>query len=420
MAETSDTDVAECPPEFSARVAGHIDAICLKHGMRPGDQVPFIDAGTERMCWCACGPQDGINPVATAAGDRLMSDLAVGDAVLAAGPALDWSPVPVRFSDGAVMSANPDALIRIKLAAEGGKTLTVVPDHTFLTPAGALVRARDLAIGDRLVLAAGGAAAIIACDHIPAYGGYVWRIATSDEAPDRLDAHLLNTGGVVSGDYAVQLFFDAFSGAAFAGRSRPPRERGLARVNRTTRLPETAALRPFRDFAGIEEGCAELGAFLGLAAPAPADAFLSMTQDPTYARNLIIARSAPAFLEALLDNPPHRSAPNRNAAERPAIELLAKAARSLWAWSRSGLRTVADETLHQRLAACAACPHHRAAPDRAIYQLATTIIGNGDGARQLCALCGCITPSKARMASESCPDTDPARPAFTRWGEPKA
>lgn len=404
MPETSDTDVAECPPEFSARVAGHIDAICLKHGMRPGDKVPFIDAGTERVCWCACGPQDGINPVATSPGDRLMSDLAVGDAVLAAGLALDWSPVPVRFSDGAVMSANPDPLIRIKLAAEGGKALTVVPDHAFLRPAGTLIRARDLAIGDRLVLADGGTAAVNTLDRMPAYGGYVWRIATSDQAPNGLDGHLLNTGGVVSGDYAAQLFFGATVPAPAHARSVP--------------ATESPALRPFREFATIEEGCIELGTFLGLSAPVSADVFFSMTQDATYARNLIIARSAPAFLDVLLDNPPHRFAPNRDAADRPAIALLAKAARSLWAWSRSGLRTVADETFQRRLAACAACPHHRDPPDRAIYEFAAKMAGN-NGTRQICALCGCLTPSKARMSSESCPDTDPARPGFTRWGEPK-
>jgi hypothetical protein len=179
---------------------------------------------------------------------------------------------------------------------------------------------------------------------------------------------------------------------------------------------EAAAPGPLREFATLEEGCAALGAFLGLGGPAPAEVFHGALSDPDYARNLIIARPAPAFLKTLIDNPPRQA---RDAAGgRSAGELLVKAARSLWAWSRSGLKTVSEETYRQRLAACAACPHHRDPPDRAIYTLAAKAIDVAG--RRICALCGCMTASKARMATESCPGIDPARPELTRWGEPRA
>jgi hypothetical protein len=219
MSGNDSAPIVDCAPEFHARVAHHVDAVCLQKGMLPGARVLTVDGGTDRACWCACGPQDGINVVATPAGERPMNTLVCGDAVLGAGAALAWSPVPVRFSGGAVMSQNATALISIALATESGTTLRVVSDHTFLTRSAKLIRARDLGVGDSLLLADGNAAAIVACNLVPAYRGYVWRIATSDDEPKALDAHLLNTGGVVSGDYAVQLFFDALADAGLAHRA---------------------------------------------------------------------------------------------------------------------------------------------------------------------------------------------------------
>jgi hypothetical protein len=193
----------------------------------------------------------------------------------------------------------------------------------------------------------------------------------------------------------------------------------VAGMNERTLESTAPAPRAFREFATIEEGCAELGEFLGLSGPVSSDVFYSAMQDATYARNLIISRSAPAFIKVLLDNPPLRFIePSRSAADRPAVELLAQAAKSLWAWSRSGLQKVSDETYRDRLAACGACPHHQAPPDRALYAIAAKVAGNGDD-RGICGLCGCLTANKARMASEACPDADPARAGFTRWGEPK-
>lgn len=179
---------------------------------------------------------------------------------------------------------------------------------------------------------------------------------------------------------------------------------------------EGPAPAPWRELTTLEEGCAALGAFLGLGGPAPAEVFYGALSDPDYARNLVIARPAPAFLKMLIDNPPRQA--KDAARERSAGELLAAATRSLWAWSRSGLKTVSEETYGRRRAACAACPHHRDPPDRAIYTVAAKVLDAAD--RRICALCGCVTASKARMATESCPGIDPERPELTRWGEPRA
>jgi len=59
------------------------------------------------------------------------------------------------------------------------------------------------------------------------------------------------------------------------------------------RTVQTATdLKPFREYASLAEGCSELGALLGLAGPVSEEVFLGAMQDPVYARNLIISRSA--------------------------------------------------------------------------------------------------------------------------------
>lgn len=218
MSEVSER-VDACAGAVAARVAELVNAACLQKGMLPGHRVLTIPADGGAACWCACGPQAGINPVATPAGVRPMSDLKPGDSVLAAGRALAWAPAPVCFSNGAIIDGA--ALIRVAFAAGGPPALTVVPDHPFLAATGRLIRARDLGAGAALALADGGAIVIAACDLVPAQRRHVWHIATTDAAPTGLDAHLLNTGGVVSGDYAVQLFFEDLTRAGLAHGAAP-------------------------------------------------------------------------------------------------------------------------------------------------------------------------------------------------------
>lgn len=185
----------------------------------------------------------------------------------------------------------------------------------------------------------------------------------------------------------------------------------------TNAIQTGADLKPYREFSTLAEGCAELGAFLGLDAPVSEDVFIGATQDPVYARNLTISRSAPVFLKVLLDRPPHRR-PAEESREKSNVELLAKAARSIWHWTRSGMETVSDEVYRRRLDRCAICPHHSAAPNRALYNLGAAFSKSAQD-RKTCGLCGCLTANKARLATENCPGDDPGRPGFTRWGEPK-
>jgi hypothetical protein len=177
----------------------------------------------------------------------------------------------------------------------------------------------------------------------------------------------------------------------------------------------------FSTIGSIEEGCARLGRYLGLGAPVSRDVFVSVVEDPVYANNLYLARTDPAFVARLVEQPTRRA--ERGTAASPASSssaLVARAARSLAKWTRAGFRTVEDDVYRRRLQACHQCPHHVLPPDRAVYQIALRLTSGEAREQRICELCECFTASKAQLEHEQCPDPHPERPGFTRWGEPQA
>jgi hypothetical protein len=82
------------------------------------------------------------------------------------------------------------------------------------------------------------------------------------------------------------------------------------------------------------------------------------------------------------DRPP-ASAPSSSP---PLAEQAANLAGAAARFVASGLKTVTPEERERRLQICRDCPHFRGGK---------------------CSLCGCIARWKARLASESCPDTPP-------------
>lgn len=172
----------------------------------------------------------------------------------------------------------------------------------------------------------------------------------------------------------------------------------------------------------VEEGCEKLSQFLSLDQPVSRDVFISTVEDPTYAGNLIMTRGAPAFFHQVLSHPTRTwkksgSASDETSIERANLELLSKAAKSLWTWSRSGMVKVDDETYTRRLKACGACPHYIDPPIKLAYQVVSLFSKNNTN-HKICNLCGCVTHNKARMATESCPDKHPDHQGYTRWMEP--
>jgi hypothetical protein len=163
-----------------------------------------------------------------------------------------------------------------------------------------------------------------------------------------------------------------------------------------------------------EAAAARLGAWLGLAGPAPAEATRRALADPRFALALAGARNLPGMRDALLAGalavPPAAAAPPRGAAR-----TAAKAAGAVLKWGMDGLRPAAPWVIERRLAACAACPNQAPAPETLVYRGARVVAGKD---ARICTLCGCLTNTKAAISTELCPGRDPADPARSRWGEP--
>jgi hypothetical protein len=103
--------------------------------------------------------------------------------------------------------------------------------------------------------------------------------------------------------------------------------------------------------------------------------------------------------------------------------LIAKAAKAMLRWGRSGFKTVDSATLERRENACLACPHLQDADGfhQSILAFSPQYEKTGQKTgNKVCQLCGCYAARKMRLATETCPDTDIANPSLTRWGEPVA
>ena len=172
--------------------------------------------------------------------------------------------------------------------------------------------------------------------------------------------------------------------------------------------------------ASPEEAAARLGAWLGLAGPAPTAATRRALDDPRFALALAGSRNLPEMRDALIAGtlavPPEAPPPSPALPPaRPALRAVAKAAGAVLKWGMDGLRPAAPWVIERRLAACAACPNQAPAPKTLVYRGIQVVAGKD---ARICTLCGCLTNTKAAISTELCPDRDPTAPSLSRWGEP--
>lgn len=171
----------------------------------------------------------------------------------------------------------------------------------------------------------------------------------------------------------------------------------------------------------LEDKCWEFAQILGLSETVSPEVLQAATEDETYAHNLLVCRTEPAFLNYLLANPPKPPTPNFVQKDKSNLELVGKASKALLKWARTGFSVVDDETLKRRENSCLACPN-LSEPQKLVQKLipskeVTQKLGQRTG-NKVCNLCGCNVSKKIRLPSESCPDKHPTAADMTRWEEP--
>lgn len=213
-----------CTEGHCSAAAPVVNESCKRNGWGNGVWVPVFDPNTGACCLCACSCAAYDTPVAIGKGQTKPIQLfELGDPVLARENG-QWVSKTVKFSNGTSSTSIQPEMCYITYELNGEEqTIVVTLDHTFLTPGNKLIRADQLMAGSELQVAAGGITPILKFE-VNSYEGGIWNIATSDKGvPTSLEGHLIDTQGLISGDYAVQLFFNELSkqGLAVSGDLMP-------------------------------------------------------------------------------------------------------------------------------------------------------------------------------------------------------
>lgn len=162
------------------------------------------------QCYCCCScfangtlieaPQGPIEVEKIVCGGEILAgSLKPGDK-----PEFVWKSAAVEFSAGTVGGEQP-AMVYIIYGDK--REIIVSPDHVFMLSGGKLTTAGKLKPGDQLVDKNGKPVPILTAS-IGHYQGGVHHISTGTGFDGSLDNHLLISGGIVSGDYTLQLYFD--------------------------------------------------------------------------------------------------------------------------------------------------------------------------------------------------------------------
>ena len=161
------------------------------------------------FCWCCCSCFANGTLIASPTGAKKIEDYQVGDKVLAAGITgaagstnLEWSPARVGFSFG-TSDGTQQGMVYLRYGS--GTTMICTPDQLFLLATGKMIRADRLVPGRDQFVSPGGTPVALYEISLGVYKGGVHHIATKPDFKGDLQGHLLNSAGIVAGDFDLQI-----------------------------------------------------------------------------------------------------------------------------------------------------------------------------------------------------------------------
>ena len=197
----------ECPPAHCSGVRDAVNRACISMGQRGQMIITEYPVGSGNFCYCKCSCLSSSTPVETSKDKwKPIGDIKVGETVLGLNKGGKWQTSPVIFSDG---TTEPNAILpyAIYLTTANDIAFIVTADHLFLTPSGKLTRADRLNINDQLMSSDNKPVGLKTLTH-GSYVGPIHNIAINnwDTLNPKVDDHLINTNGIISGDYFAQLW----------------------------------------------------------------------------------------------------------------------------------------------------------------------------------------------------------------------
>jgi hypothetical protein len=187
-----------------------IDGDCHDLDYQAGNDIVLQPDGTKASrCYCVCSCLAVDTPIATPDGTIKVQDVKPRQTtVLAAGKDLTWAPTLVTQASFATPGVTEHTIyLKYQLAGENEtRELVVTRDHPFILHDGTLIVADWLQVADQLTDRDGQPAQVVEVGW-GSYDGNFYEFATVMEPPPAdLAGHLVLTNGVVSGDFAVQVF----------------------------------------------------------------------------------------------------------------------------------------------------------------------------------------------------------------------
>ncbi len=189
----------------SPSVASYVNQVCKQNGWPVGKHVLVETASG--YCYCTCSCLAAGSPVqATPTQMKTIETFTKDGPVMAADLNFQWTQLTVAEVAGTDQIGQPNTMF---VRFEGG-TLTVTADHLFLVNGKKLITADKLTLLDTLTGPQGNAVKIIEL-HTGDFFGSFHNVTTSSPNPPSSDpnGHLVNTNGVISGDYALQTYYMA-------------------------------------------------------------------------------------------------------------------------------------------------------------------------------------------------------------------
>lgn len=152
--------------------------------------------------------------IAIPEGDKPIYMISIGEQVLVASVGstsgktqISWSTAEVNFSNGTSSHGHQPMMVYIFLSGKDTHELICNMDQPFLLADGKYTTAGKLHLNQQLVDKDGEPVTIEGIS-LGSYNGGVHHIATDIPWHNIPDGHLLLAGGVVAGDYTLQLRFD--------------------------------------------------------------------------------------------------------------------------------------------------------------------------------------------------------------------
>jgi len=175
------------------------------------------DPDGQGACYCCCSCFALDTPLEAKPGEFVMiQDIDAGDEILAAGVDLNWKPAKVLDRSGNLELSLIPGLYYVSYRLKGeneDRHLLVTPDHLFLmNTTKTLKKVQNLVPGDKLT-DKNGDVAVVQFVVVGEHHTSVQSIELAgDYDPNTLDGHLVNSNGVVTADYVVQVHHEVNEG----------------------------------------------------------------------------------------------------------------------------------------------------------------------------------------------------------------